>query len=88
MPLGFTDKIRFQVEQNICREDGKAPQPDCFDQPCKIVYNFLVKHYLPAFLQSQLFYKYLSELINTVQNSNYSVYHPPLRRAGITIFVC
>ncbi|XP_058791603.1 A-kinase anchor protein 10, mitochondrial [Phymastichus coffea] len=82
MPLGFTDKIRFQVEQNICREDGKAPQPDCFDQPCYIVYNFLDKHYLPSFLQSQLFYKYLSELINTVQNSNYPVYHPSLRRAG------
>ena len=43
MPLGFIDKIRFQVEQNICREDGKGPQADCFDVPCKIVYNFLKK---------------------------------------------
>lgn len=43
MPLGFSDKIRFQVEQNICREDGEGPQPDCFDKPCKIVYNFLNK---------------------------------------------
>ena len=43
MPLGFSDKIRYQVEQNICREDGRGPQADCFDQPCKVVYNFLSK---------------------------------------------
>lgn len=42
-PLGFSDKIRYQVEQNICREDGKPPQPDCFDQACQVVYNFLSK---------------------------------------------
>jgi hypothetical protein len=41
MPLGFSDRIRFQVEQNICQEDGKGPQPDCFDRPCWIVHNFL-----------------------------------------------
>lgn len=43
MPLGFSDKIRFHVEQNICREDESGPQPDCFDKPNKIVYNFLNK---------------------------------------------
>ncbi|OXU24781.1 hypothetical protein TSAR_009602 [Trichomalopsis sarcophagae] len=82
MPLGFTDRIRFQVEQNICREDGKGPQPDCFDRPCQIVHNFLNRHYLPTFLQSQLFYKYLSELINSVQSSHCPAFHPPIRRAG------
>ncbi|XP_003707339.2 A-kinase anchoring protein pkaap [Megachile rotundata] len=82
MPLGFSDKIRFQVEQNICREDGEGPQPDCFDKPCKIVYNFLNKHYLPTFLSSQLYYKYLSELISTIQSSPCSSLHPRLKRAG------
>ena len=43
MPLGFSDKIRFHVEQNICREGDGGPQPDCFDRPCIIVYNFLSK---------------------------------------------
>lgn len=43
MPLGFSDKVRFEVEQNICREDGKPPQADCFDRPCQIVHNFLHK---------------------------------------------
>ncbi|XP_014203550.1 A-kinase anchor protein 10, mitochondrial isoform X2 [Copidosoma floridanum] len=81
MPLGFSDKIRFQVEQNICREDGKGPQPDCFNRPCHIVYNYLNKHYLPTFLQSQLYYKYLSELINSVQSSQYPNFHPSIGRA-------
>ncbi|XP_012346083.1 A-kinase anchor protein 10, mitochondrial isoform X2 [Apis florea] len=82
MPLGFSDKIRFQVEQNICREDGEGPQSDCFDKPCKIVYNFLNKYYLPTFLSSQLYYKYLSELISAIQSSPCSNLHPRLKRAG------
>ncbi|XP_076233806.1 A-kinase anchoring protein pkaap isoform X2 [Calliopsis andreniformis] len=82
MPLGFSDKIRFQVEQNICHEDGEGPRPDCFDKPCKIVYKFLNKHYLPTFLSSQLYYKYLSELINTIQSSPCSSLHPRIKRAG------
>lgn len=43
MPLGFSDKIRFHVEQNICREGEEGTQADCFDKPSKIVYNFLNK---------------------------------------------
>ncbi|XP_076283731.1 A-kinase anchoring protein pkaap isoform X1 [Lasioglossum baleicum] len=81
-PLGFSDIIRFQVEENICHEDGEGPRPDCFDKPCKIVYNFLNKHYLPTFLSSQLYYKYLSELINTIQSSPCSSMHPRIKRAG------
>lgn len=81
MPLGFNDKVRFHVEQNICREDGKGPQPDCFDLPCKLVYNFLKKNYLPAFLSSQLYYKYLSELINNLQSSSCTNQHRILKRA-------
>ncbi|XP_039304616.1 A-kinase anchor protein 10, mitochondrial isoform X2 [Solenopsis invicta] len=82
MPLGFSDKIRFHVEQNICREDEGGPQPDCFDKPSKIVYNFLNKHYLPAFLSSQLYYKYLSELISTIQTSPCPSLHSKIRRTG------
>ncbi|XP_018317287.1 A-kinase anchor protein 10, mitochondrial [Mycetomoellerius zeteki] len=82
MPLGFSDKIRFHVEQNICREDEGGPQPDCFDKPSKIVYNFLDKHYLPVFLSSQLYYKYLSELINTIQTSPCPSLHSKIRRTG------
>ncbi|KAM0729968.1 A-kinase anchor protein 10, mitochondrial [Formica fusca] len=82
MPLGFSDKIRFLVEQNICREGEEGTQPDCFDKPNKIVYNFLNKHYLPAFLSSQLYYKYLSELISTIQSSPCPSLHSKIRRTG------
>ncbi|XP_046619053.1 A-kinase anchor protein 10, mitochondrial isoform X1 [Neodiprion virginianus] len=80
MPLGFSDKIRFHVEQNICREDGEGPRPECFDRPCQVVYRFLNKHYLGAFLSSQLYYKYLSELISSIQSSPCPPLHPQLRR--------
>lgn len=69
-PLGFSDKVRFAVEQNICGENGLIL--DCFHLPLKIVEQVLEKNYLKSFLASQLFYKYLSELISTVQSYGYS----------------
>lgn len=65
-PLGFSDKVRFAVEQNICGENGLML--DCFHLPLKIVEQVLERNYLKPFLASQLFYKYLSELISTVQS--------------------
>lgn len=69
-PLGFSDKVRFAVEQNICGENGVVL--DCFHLPLKIVEKVLERNYLKPFLASQLFYKYLSELISTVQTYGYS----------------
>lgn len=69
-PLGFSDKVRLSVEQNICGENGLIV--DCFHLPLKIVEHVLERNYLKSFLASQLFYKYLSELINTVQSCGYS----------------
>lgn len=69
-PLGFGDKVRFAVEQNICGENGVIL--DCFHLPLKIVERVLERNYLKPFLASQLFYKYLSELISTVQTYGYS----------------
>ncbi|XP_063922193.1 A-kinase anchor protein 10, mitochondrial [Zophobas morio] len=70
-PLGFGDKVRFDVEQNICGENGLVI--DCFNLPLKIVEQVLERNHLKPFLASQLFYKYLSELINTVQSNDYLV---------------
>ncbi|XP_046992041.1 A-kinase anchor protein 10, mitochondrial isoform X1 [Schistocerca americana] len=67
-PLGFSDKIRFEIEQNICREDG--PLPDCFEKPVRIVLHVLEKNYLQPFQSSQLFFNYLSELISTIQSGS------------------
>ncbi|XP_044271586.1 A-kinase anchor protein 10, mitochondrial [Tribolium madens] len=68
-PLGFGDRVRFEIEQNICGENGLVL--DCFKLPLKIVEQVLEKNYLKPFLGSQLFCKYLSELINTVQSNDY-----------------
>lgn len=40
-PLGFSDQVRFEVEANICREEG--PLPDCFLKPVKILTQYLEK---------------------------------------------
>lgn len=53
-PLGFSDKIRFCVEQNICREEG--PLPDCFRKPADIVLNVLEKVLFHASATSALFW--------------------------------
>lgn len=67
-PLGFSDKVRMAVEQSICGVNGLMP--DCFHLPLKIVEKVLEQNYLKSFLSSQLFYKYLSDLINTVDYSS------------------
>lgn len=108
-PLGFDDKTRFEVEGNICREEG--PLPSCFAKTHHIAfrtiekvhmyltrdtkmwfssklpwlwkmviwwiilifkifnfqrYLFFFQSYFPSFLQSEMYYKYLSELVSTV----------------------
>ncbi|KAK3083739.1 hypothetical protein FSP39_002360 [Pinctada imbricata] len=77
-PLGFDDKIRFDVECNICREEG--PLPDCFLKPRSIVLRTMEKMYFPGFLQSDIYYKYLSELVSTVQIASDLPQKPKHRR--------
>ncbi|XP_077511852.1 A-kinase anchoring protein pkaap isoform X2 [Amblyomma americanum] len=66
-PLGFSDAVRLHVEQNICREEG--PLPSCFDRPVMILLQHLEKNHLKAFLSSQLYVKYISECIVTIQTA-------------------
>lgn len=79
-PLGFGDKVRFAVEQNICGENGLML--DCFHVPLRIIEQVLDSNYLKPFLASQLFYKYLSELINTVQCNGYSNLYDRCQRSS------
>ncbi|XP_065155945.1 A-kinase anchor protein 10, mitochondrial [Atheta coriaria] len=72
-PLGLGDRVRCAVEQNICGEQGLVNE--CFALPLRVVEQLLDKHHLKSFLASQLFYKYLSELINAVQSNGYGVYY-------------
>lgn len=64
-PLGFGDTVRMEIESNICREGG--PLPDCFTTPLRQAWTTMEKVYMPGFLSSNLYYKYLSDLINSVR---------------------
>lgn len=66
-PQGFSDKVRFLIEGNICPDDGL--QSTCFDLPLRIVLHILERDFLPGYLSSSLHISYLSELINTVKSS-------------------
>lgn len=66
-PLGFSDAVRLEVEQNICREEG--PLPSCFDRPVMVLLQHLERNHLKAFLSSQLYVKYISECIVTIQTA-------------------
>ncbi|XP_023930046.1 A-kinase anchor protein 10, mitochondrial-like [Lingula anatina] len=78
--VGFDDKVRFEVESNICREGG--PLPDCFAWPKGIVFLSLEKNYFPQFHKSELYYKYLSELISTIQANHEQVPQTRKKRTG------
>ncbi|XP_061105830.1 A-kinase anchor protein 10, mitochondrial isoform X3 [Conger conger] len=64
-PLGFDDSVRLEIESNICREGG--PLPNCFTTPLRQAWTTMEKVYMPGFLSSNLYYKYLSDLINSVR---------------------
>ncbi|KAJ3588963.1 hypothetical protein NHX12_009815 [Muraenolepis orangiensis] len=64
-PLGFGDSVRMEIESNICREGG--PLPDCFTTPLRQAWTTMETVYMPGFLSSNLYYKYLSDLINSVR---------------------
>ncbi|XP_069767731.1 A-kinase anchor protein 10, mitochondrial isoform X3 [Narcine bancroftii] len=69
-PLGFDDLVRLEIESNICREGG--PLPDCFTTPLRQAWTTMEKVYLPGFLSSNLYYKYLNDLIHSVQNNEFT----------------
>ncbi|KAF9418477.1 hypothetical protein HW555_004765 [Spodoptera exigua] len=64
-PIGFPTETRLRIESDICSEGG--PLPTCFDFPYQIVFKTLT-HYVKTFLESELYFKYLSEMIHSVDN--------------------
>ncbi|XP_031553364.1 A-kinase anchor protein 10, mitochondrial-like [Actinia tenebrosa] len=67
LPLGFDDVTRIEVENSICREGG--PLPECFGIPLEHILCLLEEVFFPSFLQSDIYYKYLNELLNSVTDS-------------------
>ncbi|XP_022114338.2 A-kinase anchor protein 10, mitochondrial [Pieris rapae] len=62
-PIGFSTDIRLKIESNICREEGTIAT--CFDIAYIVVYNTL-NNYVKTFLESELYYTYLSEMVKSV----------------------
>lgn len=58
----FGDKVRLKVETNICRESGLLP--DCFRVPCQLVLRHMEKVHYPQFLKSEMYTKYVTDLLN------------------------
>ncbi|XP_023562369.1 A-kinase anchor protein 10, mitochondrial [Octodon degus] len=68
-PLGFDDVVRLEIESNICREGG--PLPNCFITPLRQAWTTMEKVFLPGFLSSNLYYKYLNDLIHSVRGDEF-----------------
>lgn len=66
--LHVSDRIRFKIEERICTESG--PITHCFDLPLIIIERYLDQKYFKQFVTSQLFYKYLSELLQKIDGVN------------------
>ncbi|XP_066298167.1 A-kinase anchor protein 10, mitochondrial-like isoform X1 [Branchiostoma lanceolatum] len=64
-PLGVDEATRFEIENQICREGG--PLPNCFEIPLRQTLTTIESMYFPTFLTSELYFKYLNELINTIK---------------------
>uniref|UniRef100_UPI00398E9E26 A-kinase anchor protein 10, mitochondrial isoform X2 n=2 Tax=Pristiophorus japonicus TaxID=55135 RepID=UPI00398E9E26 len=79
-PLGFDDSVRLEIESNICREGG--PLPDCFTTPLRQAWTTMEKVYLPGFLSSNLYYKYLNDLIHSVRNDEFTGAYTPFPGQG------
>ncbi|XP_063002594.1 A-kinase anchor protein 10, mitochondrial [Elgaria multicarinata webbii] len=69
-PLGFDDPVRLEIESNICREGG--PLPNCFTTPLRQAWTTMEKVFLPGFLSSNLYYKYLNDLIHSVRGDEFA----------------
>ncbi|XP_066492603.1 A-kinase anchor protein 10, mitochondrial [Tiliqua scincoides] len=69
-PLGFDDSVRLEIESNICREGG--PLPNCFTTPLRQAWTTMEKVFLPGFLSSNLYYKYLNDLIHSVRGDEFA----------------
>ncbi|XP_048583112.1 A-kinase anchor protein 10, mitochondrial [Nematostella vectensis] len=74
LPLGFDDVTRIHIENSICREGG--PLPECFAIPMEHILCLLEEVFFPSFLQSEIYFQYLSERLNSV--SDYPPLHAPV----------
>ncbi|XP_053665109.1 A-kinase anchor protein 10, mitochondrial [Anopheles marshallii] len=69
--LGLSDKIRFLLEEHICSADPTIVA-ECFELPVRIIEQFLEQRYFAGFIKSQLYCRFISELLGKVKTSTSS----------------
>lgn len=84
-PLHLSDRIRFHVEEKICSIDERAMVQYCFDLPLVIVERFLDQRFLRTFEKSNLFFKYLNEMLHKFETTNSALTCSAGINAGLTI---
>lgn len=70
-PLHLSNVVRSNVEGEICNDSD--PIINCFDSPLKIVELYLEQNYFKPFIQSNLFYKYLTERYNRIEEGSHKL---------------
>lgn len=79
LKLGFDDAIRARIECSICQPDIEAgPSADTFDQAAWIVYVILQREYFPRFLQSEIFYRHISDLMLKLRTEDTAITARPV----------
>lgn len=66
--LSFCDRVRVQLELEICSESGLYP--DCFLAPCILLHNVLQQRYFLPFLKSAAFVKCSRDLVSSLRSSS------------------
>ncbi|XP_055595046.1 A-kinase anchor protein 10, mitochondrial [Uranotaenia lowii] len=66
--LNLSDKTRFIIEELICSQEAVTIKTS-FRLPSRIIERFLDKRYFKDFLKSELYSKYLSELMGTIKTT-------------------
>lgn len=66
--LNLSDRVRFLIEEQICSQDVSKIK-FCFDLPSRIVERFLERRYFKGFVKSELYTRYLSELLGKIKTT-------------------
>lgn len=84
-PLHLSNRIRFHVEEKICSIDECAMVQYCFDLPLVIVERFLDQRFLRIFKKSNLFFKYLNEMLHKFETTNSALTFSAGLDTGLTL---
>ncbi|KAG9339791.1 hypothetical protein JZ751_022457 [Albula glossodonta] len=81
---GQYDGQEAQNDAMILYDKEGGPLPDCFTTPLRQAWTTMEKVYMPGFLSSNLYYKYLNDLINSVRADEFFGGHSVAPGQGVS----